>query len=709
MPNFQKKNFEKVLNAGFLSARIGEWLFTVALNWAVYTQTESPLLLAVINACRLLPTLFFSVPAGYLADRFDRSRLNLIATALQALLTLAVGLSLALESPFGICALLVVFRASVSASEGTFRNAYLCDIFSGVRLKSVVAQNASVMNLGRIIGPVLGGVLLAKGGSLLTFVAASLCFSAYTIALSSLPQLPSSQKKSKEISKKNFSFRETLQSNPELRKLLLLAVPIMFFGFPFTAMLPLITESLLQLGSEEFGSLLAISATGALLASSQLSLKASSSDWAKTKNFAFAFALSLLGLAFVHSYLSTALVLFVIGYFGQAYRTSSRMLFQELVPKERAGKMLGLALMDRGMIPLGGLLIGMIAETGEIRLGLSVMGVGCLLSLMVFFTPEKRALRSSTFALSLAALISTLISGCHTESTPAGIAGPSLTIEHAWGNTPVPLQPQRIVVLDLPFLDACTALEQTVVGFAGTSDQNIPGYLTGQLPPGEAPRFVGERKQPNLEIIYKLKPDLIIANPDRHKLIRSQLESVAPTIAFTDNSFQEITSMTQTLANITQREHHFDSLSRQLEESLKKARSQQKKSSSVLVVGAFEDEFSTWTAGSFVGTLFQEIGADYSFKGQPTASESQTEVAKITIETLAQLNPDSLFVYGDPSSWSGNKIYRALKANQNQRIMSVSRDLWSRARGPLAALEILEAYSNFLASTKNTAMHTETQ
>jgi MFS family permease len=384
LPNFTFKSALFRFNGGFLSARIGEWLFTVALNWAIFVQTESPLLLAVINACRLLPNLFLSVPAGMIADRFDRKTLNLVNSLLNAILTVAVGAVLFLGLPFWCCALLVVLRAVVTASEGPWRNAYLCHVFAGARLKSVVAQSASVMNLGRIIGPVLAGTMLAAWGSLPTFLLAALITLVYTAALKTMPGEDIGVCGCRRRAC-NLSFREALAEYPDLKKLLLLAVPVMFFGFPFSAMLPMITEEMLNLGSKEFGSLLAISAVGALLASTRLSLKPGVATWENTRKYALIFGVSLLGLVLVKSFYSAALVLFTVGYFGQAYRTCSRMMYQEIVPREKAGRLLGLALMDRGIIPLGGLLVGAVAEKLAPGAGVALMGAGCFLSVLLFY------------------------------------------------------------------------------------------------------------------------------------------------------------------------------------------------------------------------------------------------------------------------------------------------------------------------------------
>lgn len=661
------------------------------------------MLLAVINACRLLPNLVFSVPAGEMADRLDRRRLNSINNLLNAILIVTVGAAFTLKLPFWVAAVLVTARAVVTATEAPFRNAYICGLFNGDRLKAAVAQNASIMNLGRVVGPVLGGVLLASTGSMVTFLLAGLFTFAYAAVVHCLPSdRPLCAGTCKLIKRRGFF--QTLREFPDLKNLLYLSIPVMLFGFPFTAMLPLVTENLLGLGSQEFGTLLSISAVGALVASTQLSFNPDHSSWNSTRWSAFLFGLSLIGLVLVKSFYSAALLLFVIGYIGQVYRSCSRMRFQEVVPKECAGKMMGVALMDRGLIPIGGLIIGAIAEYFDPRMGIAVMGVGCALGVLFFMLRSRFVV---TIALAVVGGSVLFFSGCQKGETVATKAidpdAPTVTITHEWGSTDVPTAPQRIVVLDLPFLDALSALGQPAVGFAGTSDKIVPLYLQGSLPKGDAPLFVGERKQPNLEVILSLNPDLIVANPNRHKMIREQLEAIAPTIAPKDDSLAAVRKFASDLATITDREAEYADREIVIEESLRHVKEVQDGSPTVLVVGAFEGEFSTWTIGSFVGSLFTEVGADYAYKGPPSASESQTEVAKVTVENLAEIDPDLLFVYGNPERWEDNPIYTGLRAYREGRVMKVDRDLWSRARGPLAAIYILQQYADFLKTMKDGA------
>lgn len=693
-------------NVGFLSARMGEWMYVVALNWIVLTQTQSAWLLAVINACRLLPSLLLSVPAGVLADRKDPRRLSFVNNLANAVVMIAVGAALHLGLPMALVCGLVLLQAVLTAVEAPFRNTYMNGLFEGIRLKQAIAQSASLMNVGRIFGPAVAGLTLTYLGGLPTFLMAALCTALFSAAISTLGEGSAvSAPAAKKEKLPTVSLWSVLRENRELRGIMLLAVPMMFFGFPYTAMLSVLTDTMLGLGARELGLLTAVSAAGALAASTWLGLKPEHATWGATLRYAVLFALSLCFLGVVKGVAGAAVVLFVVGYLGQAYRSCSRMHLHEVVPRAAAGRVLGLSLMDRGMIPLGGLALGAITELASARLSFALMGAGCLISVAFFLPRWRRLMPKILLATGVSLALALTLCGCQAPpaSNTAAVGTPSgetSAVEHVWGTTQVPQGPQRIVVLDLPFLDALTALGQPVVGYAGTSEKALPAYLaTAVKDLGPEPAFVGERKQPNLEVLMSLKPDLIVASPDRHAMIRAQLEALAPTVAFKDDSLDDVRALVSQLAAITGKEKEKAELETKLAQRLEASKASGTSSLRVLVVGSFEDEFSTWTKASFIGTLLEGVGARYAFDGPPTPSEGKAEVAKLTLESLSELNPDYLFIYGDPSRWESNPIYSKLKAAQEGKIARVDRDLWARSRGPLAALAILDEYEKFLTQS----------
>lgn len=295
-------------------------------------------------------------------------------------------------------------------------------------------------------------------------------------------------------------------------------------------------------------------------------------------------------------------------------------------------------------------------------------------------------------AVTATVLTASMLTGCSSESKTdqpkqAAQTGAEQSVFNVWGETKVQGTPAKVVALDFLFIDELSALGVSPVGLAGTGKTQVPEYLAGKV---QEYTYVGERKEPNLEIIRSTNPDLIIANPDRHKLIKNELAAIAPTVAFDDLSIKEVLKDTETLGKVLGKEKEAKQVVKDLEAKIKDAKSKIQGKPKVLVIGAFEDEFSVWLKESFIGSLMVEIGTEYPFEGTKVENEGSSEVAILTMEKLAEIDPDFIFVYGDLSKWKDNPLYKSLRVVQENHVLEVDRNLWSRGRGPVAATKILE-------------------
>lgn len=347
--------------AGSLVGRIGDWLDLVALNWATLQLTNSPMHLALVNVCRLAPVFLLSVPAGILADRHDRRRLLMLIQVASAVLTLGLGLLIHRHAAFWLFALVVTLRACLSAMDAPVRNALLPNLAPPERMAQAVALNAAQMNLARVIGPALAGGMLAVAPAIWLFVlnAASCLFALASMAF--VPATPRTPRKAKAGGDLQEAVAFVLGA-PTVQSLLILAIAPMVFGFPYTAMLPLFVRDLTGLGPTAFGALLTISAVGSLLGSSRLAVSADRQESGKWLILSLAgFGLSL-GLFFCSKgWVPAAIAMFLVGLTSQTYRTLSRITLQAEIPDALRGRIMSIALMDRGFIPLGTLLVGAIA------------------------------------------------------------------------------------------------------------------------------------------------------------------------------------------------------------------------------------------------------------------------------------------------------------------------------------------------------------
>lgn len=366
-----------------------------ALNWAVLQLTDSPFHLGLINACRLVPAFLFSVPAGVMADRYDRRKLLILVQLGMMLLTFALAYQLEASRAFWPFALIVTARSVLSAMDPPIRNALISNLVSPDRLASAIAMNTAVINLSRIIGPLCAGMLLSAFPIHSIFWIYGWSTAAVLATLLLLRPEKGREQNRKRTDKGDIrEAAEYIRNNPSVQSLLILAVVPMLFGFPYSSMMPLFAEELLQLGPEGFGLLLAVTAAGALAGSAWLSLGRGvrcAGKWLVCSIIVF--GLSLLLFTFSAHIVPAAVFLFAAGTAGQIYRTMSRITLQTEVPDRLRGRMMSIALMDRGFIPLGALGIGALAAMAGARWAGIAMGLGCIVVTLLVVSLRRQIWR----------------------------------------------------------------------------------------------------------------------------------------------------------------------------------------------------------------------------------------------------------------------------------------------------------------------------
>jgi MFS family permease len=375
-------DFRKFLYGSFIT-RSADWMDMTILNWVVYEWTNSPLMLALLNASRLLPVFLWSLPAGILADRFDRRKILMINYFSLFLATLWIAMLLERESTIFWLLLVVALRSCLMTVEVTVRNSFLSDLVPKSMLASAISIQTTIINLARMIGPAIAGMLLVyfSPGILMYGVAAGTLF-----VMLSLWSIASFEQKSPQIieGKSKRPLKETwqyIQQHPKVLSILLIAIAPMVFGFPYTTMLPLFSKELLQMGPDGFGLLLSVSSFGAIVATLLLSASQPKRPELLLVLSAFTFGMGLFFFILLNeSYTLVLVLMFLIGLASQYYRTLSRVILQLNVEERYRGRVLSIALMDRGYIPLGALLVGWIGSMwGAVSAGL-FMGIGCCLS-----------------------------------------------------------------------------------------------------------------------------------------------------------------------------------------------------------------------------------------------------------------------------------------------------------------------------------------
>ena len=250
----------------------------VAAIWAVYHLTDSPLLLGVFGFLSQSPAILAPLAGSYV-DRQNHRQILLVTQAISMAQSLLLAY-LALTQSLNIVNLinLSFIQGVVNALDIPTRQALLPEMVENkADLDNAIALNASLLGLSRLIGPAIGGVLIAKYGTGICFLIDGI---SYIAVIASLLAMKIRHKRAiitTQFSQQEFvaGFRYVFDSVP-MRSILCLLALVNFMGTPLIALVPIFAKEVLGGDSHTFGYMMTVSAVGALIGAVYLSLRSSS-------------------------------------------------------------------------------------------------------------------------------------------------------------------------------------------------------------------------------------------------------------------------------------------------------------------------------------------------------------------------------------------------------------------------------------------------
>jgi MFS family permease/rhodanese-related sulfurtransferase len=354
-------------SAGVLFSLVGNWVEAAAFGYVVLLLGGSPATLGLIGFLNTIPNLIFGLPAGALADKYDRRRLILIFQGLNMLVAVALAVLWQLDL---LTVPLLGAIAVIGGSLGTLSfpafQGMLASSVPKQDLESAVAINSLTLQVARFIGPAIAGVLLAQGGPTWVFGANAVSFLAVlvTVAL-----LPGSRAKAAEVaSGLGGAMKDGVRYVFGQRSLASLMVLTLFAGIfgtpPVAFMLPGIAKFQLDGGAGTLGALTAAIGLGSLLGSLlllRISRRPNKGEPITIGYFATALSVAGVGVA---TAVPLSLALAVAGGFaGVVFIGLSTVVIQTSASDEmRARAMAIWAAMFVGVLPFGALITAGLAE-----------------------------------------------------------------------------------------------------------------------------------------------------------------------------------------------------------------------------------------------------------------------------------------------------------------------------------------------------------
>lgn len=294
-----------------------------------------------------------------------------------------------------------------------------------------------------------------------------------------------------------------------------------------------------------------------------------------------------------------------------------------------------------------------------------------------------------------AALTALTLSACSTPSTDDTASGESYTVQHAMGDTTVDAEPERIVVIDSPHLDALVALGITPVGATESGATNgLPGYLADGLGTTE---IVGTTAEPDLEAIAGLEPDLIIGARVRHEAMYDRLSAIAPTV-FSENSGTNWQEQARITAAAVDRSDEMETLLTDLDDRAARvgeAVGAEGRTASIVRFRA--ENFRLYGPATFSGTILTQVGFDLGARDW-----NEYSMLELSPENYDRIDGDVVFFTDRAGSADAStrgavtSVWGALPAVTQGNVHEVEDETWMVGIGVVGAGIILDDIERLL-------------
>jgi MFS transporter, DHA1 family, staphyloferrin A biosynthesis exporter len=374
----------RLLWSGTMISQSGDWMDQIALNWLVYDLTGSALALALLNFCRLLPITLFTLVGGVVADRVERRTLLFVTQSVAMVLAFALAIVVSTGYvEFWMVLLVGIGRGVMMSFNQPARQSLISDLVPRELLTNAIALNSATMNLTRVIGPMIGGLLIVTVGVAGAFYVNGLSFVAVLFGLAQMRFPPRQPRPRKSMAADLASGMRYLRGNPPLRTLVILALAPMIFGMPYMTMLTVFARDVLDAGGDGLGLLTASAGAGAVVGAIFVASRGARAGRRQHMLIGLVIFGGMLALFASSSWLwLSSLLLLGVGFGHQMFMALNNSIVQEEVDPEFRGRVVSTLFMNRGLVPLGTMLAGIGTDLIGVQATMGIMGIMlCLLAM----------------------------------------------------------------------------------------------------------------------------------------------------------------------------------------------------------------------------------------------------------------------------------------------------------------------------------------
>lgn len=375
-------DFWRLWYVGLIVATV-RWLETIVVGIVVYQRTESALLVSMMTMLRLLPMGLFGVFLGALAERFDRRRTLLLVVLMMSLTSAA----LAVLDRIGQ---LEIWHLAVASfingcgwsTDNPVRRVMMGGVVGREKVGTAMSLDVGAGNATRMVGPALGGFLLAGTGIQGAFILSILMYGTALFAVLTIQSRIPRAAGSGAVLARIGEGLMLVRGDRRLIGVLIVTVIYNLFAWPFTSMIPVIGRDRLHLGPEGVGLLATMDGLGAFAGAILLALLAKPKWYGPAYiGGVICYLIAVVMFSLVQSPVPAAAALLLAGLGGAGFGTMQATLVYLAAPEEMRSRILGVLTVCIGTGPIGFVWLGWLADRIGSHNATAVIGLLGLLAM----------------------------------------------------------------------------------------------------------------------------------------------------------------------------------------------------------------------------------------------------------------------------------------------------------------------------------------
>ncbi len=373
---------------------IGTWMTRVATSWLVYRLTKSSLLLGTVGFAGQIPTFLLAPLAGVIVDRIDRRQVLIWTQALAMVQSLALAwLTLSNRVTIAEILALSAMQGVINAFDMPGRQSFMIRMVEDrADLSNAIAINSSMVNVARLVGPSLAGVLIAATNEGWCFLIDGV---SYIAVIASLVMMrvahDAPQHAGTTMMEQLRQGWEYVADSLPIRSILLLFGLLSLMGWPFMVLMPVFAAQVLHGGPHTLGFLMGAVGVGSLISALSLVLRRTVRGLLKMIPIAATvFGTGLICFGLSKSFWFSMPMMLVTGFGMMQGLTTSNTILQTLVDEKMRGRVMSYYTMAFvGMAPFGSLLAGALAHAIGAPRTVMISGIACIVGGILFYTRIK--------------------------------------------------------------------------------------------------------------------------------------------------------------------------------------------------------------------------------------------------------------------------------------------------------------------------------